>query len=169
MPTESSPRANLLSAKSARSPKFVNKFIAVLAHDLRTPARSIGALADFLLHRSLDDETATFVRLERDSALRMLTLNENLLDLARGRLGGGLSLSRDANALLKPVLQGVIAELGATAPGRIVETAFTFGDPINCDSEPHCATLLESSRQRPCVWRARRAGPRAGDKRRSDL
>ena len=38
----------------------------------------------------------------------MQGLIDNLLDLARGRLGGGLTLNRNANAPLEPVLREVI-------------------------------------------------------------
>ena len=69
----------------------------------------------------------------RDSASRMATLIDNLLDLARGRLGGGLTLNRDANEPLEPVLRAVIAELNASQPDRVAETAFTLVEPINCD------------------------------------
>jgi sigma-B regulation protein RsbU (phosphoserine phosphatase) len=56
-----------------------------------------------------------------------------MLDLARGRLGGGLTLRRDANAPLEPVLREVIAELQTSQPDRIIETDFALIEPINCD------------------------------------
>jgi signal transduction histidine kinase len=109
------------------------QFIAVLGHDLRTPARSISSLTELLLKASLDERALTMARLTRDSAARMLALIENMLDLARGRLGGGFTLSRDANEPLEPVLLEVIAELNTSYPNRIVETEFTLIEPINCD------------------------------------
>jgi len=72
-------------------------------------------------------------RLMRDSASRMLALIDNLLDLARGRLGGGLRLTRDAAEPLEPVLREVIAELRVSQPNRVVETDFALIEPINCD------------------------------------
>jgi hypothetical protein len=72
-------------------------------------------------------------RLMRESASRMVALIDNLLDFARGRLGGGLTLSRDSNKPLKPVLREVIAEVQAGQPARIVETDFTLIEAINCD------------------------------------
>jgi sigma-B regulation protein RsbU (phosphoserine phosphatase) len=63
----------------------------------------------------------------------MVALIENMLDLARGRLGGGLPLTRDAAAPLEPVLQGVISELKSSQPDRVVETEFSLTEPINCD------------------------------------
>jgi signal transduction histidine kinase len=109
------------------------QFIAVLAHDLRTPMRSISCLMELLLKTPLNEDAVTMGRLIRDSSSRMLGLIDNMLDLARGRLGGGLALSRDANAPLEPVLREVIAELNASHTDRVVETEFALTEPINCD------------------------------------
>jgi signal transduction histidine kinase len=110
------------------------QFIAVLAHDLRTPMRAINCLAELVVKKTpLDQETVTMTRLMRDSATRMLNLIDNMLDLARGRLGGGLTLSRDAKEPLEPVLREVMAELSASHPDRVVEAEFTLTEPINCD------------------------------------
>ncbi len=109
------------------------QFIAVLGHDLRTPARSISSLVELMLKTPLNQDAVTMGRLMRDSSRRMLALIDNLLDLARGRLGGGLTLSRDANEPLDSVLRAVIAELSAIHPGRSVETTVQLTEPVNCD------------------------------------
>lgn len=79
------------------------QFLAVLGHDLRTPVRSIGCLMDLLLQTPLTDEALEMARIMKDSAKQMGALIENLLDLARGRLGGGLTVNRDASEPLEPV------------------------------------------------------------------
>jgi signal transduction histidine kinase len=109
------------------------QFIAVLGHDLRTPARSISSLMQLLMQTPLDESAITMGRLVQDSASRMLALIDNMLDLARARLGGGLTVSRDAEAPLEPVLREVIAELNASHPDRRVETTFTIVAPVSCD------------------------------------
>jgi signal transduction histidine kinase len=109
------------------------QFIAVLGHDLRTPVRSVRCLMDLLLQTPLTEDAVTMARLMRDSTSRMQALIDNLLDLARGRLGGGLTLNRDANEALEPVLREVIAELKAGQPERVIETTFTLFEPVNCD------------------------------------
>lgn len=109
------------------------QFIAVLGHDLRTPMRGIRCFSELLLKNQLDESTATIARMVRDSATRMQALIDNLLDLARGRLGGGMTLQRDANQPLRPVLQEVIDELTIGQPDRVVETSFRLDEPINCD------------------------------------
>lgn len=86
-----------------------------------------------MLRAPLDKRTAETAVLIRDSAIRMNTLIENMLDLARGRLGGGLTLVRDSNEPLGAALQAVITELEASHPNRIVQTEFALVEPINCD------------------------------------
>ena len=109
------------------------QFMAVLGHDLRTPVRAIRCLADMLLETPLQAEPLELTGLIRDSALRMHALIDNLLDLARGRLAGGLSLSRDVNAPLGPVLRDIVAELSVGFPNRVIETTFSLVEPVNCD------------------------------------
>jgi signal transduction histidine kinase len=109
------------------------QFIAVLGHDLRGPMTSISRLTDLLLKTPLDEDAVTMVRLMRESASRLLALIDNLLDLARGRLSGGLILSRDGNEPLEAVLRAVTAELKVNHPDHVVETDFSLMDPINCD------------------------------------
>jgi sigma-B regulation protein RsbU (phosphoserine phosphatase) len=72
-------------------------------------------------------------RLIRSSASRMVALIDNLLDFARGRLGGGLILNRDAREPLEPVLRSVMAELNASHPDGVVETEFALAEPVDCD------------------------------------
>jgi signal transduction histidine kinase len=109
------------------------QFIAVLGHDLRAPVRAVSCFAELLLRTPLSGEGITMARLMRDSALRMATLIENLMDFARGRLGGGLTLNRNANEPLEPALRAVVAELNAIHPGRVVEVDFALTAPVNCD------------------------------------
>ena len=53
--------------------------------------------------------------------------------LAHGRLGGGLSLERDAVEPVEPMLRHVVAELQTNAPDRVIETHFALTVPVNCD------------------------------------
>jgi sigma-B regulation protein RsbU (phosphoserine phosphatase) len=63
----------------------------------------------------------------------MSGLIDNVLDFARGRLGGGITLSRDANRPLEPVLRQVVDELSAAMPERVIERDFRIAGPVNCD------------------------------------
>jgi signal transduction histidine kinase len=109
------------------------QFIAVLGHDLRNPVAAIDAGTRMLLNTPLNDKARGLVMLMQSSVLRMVGLIDNVLDFARGRLGGGLTLNRDASQPLKPVLEQVANELRLNWPERPIETTFDFIDPVNCD------------------------------------
>ena len=62
----------------------------------------------------------------------MSALIDNVLDFARGRLGGGVALKRFPQPL-RPILDQVIAELRSSSPGTKIETDFDLTRPIDCD------------------------------------
>jgi phosphoserine phosphatase RsbU/P len=111
------------------------QFIAVLGHDLRNPLAAIGAGAR-ILQRSgalLDDKQLRILDLIATTITRMSGLIDDVLDFARGRLGGGIILNKDADRPLEPTLQQIVEELRAASPGRIIETRFEIGEPVDCD------------------------------------
>ena len=70
-------------------------FVAILGHDLRTPLTTILTSTE-LLRRSPDPETVLQIAERVRSGVRhMQTLVENVLDLARARLAGGIPLNRE--------------------------------------------------------------------------
>jgi signal transduction histidine kinase len=119
------------------------QFIAVLGHDLRTPMRAISCFTEILAQDPHHENAPAMSRLIKESASRMQSLIDNLLDLARGRLAGGLTLNRDASKPLEPVLREVVAELKASHPDRAVETTFSLTGPIDCD-RPRLAQLFSN-------------------------
>lgn len=66
-----------------------DQFIAVLGHDLRNPLASIDAAARLLRKRPLDKQAIDLVTAMQGSITRMARLITNVLDFARGQLGGG--------------------------------------------------------------------------------
>ena len=75
--------------------EFREQFVAVLGHDLRNPVASINSGTRMLLRSPLDEKATNIVKLIRGSAVRMSGLIDNVLDLARARLGGGVVLEVD--------------------------------------------------------------------------
>ena len=67
------------------------------------------------------------------TVIRMAGLIDNVLDFARGRLGGGIGLDRDAGKPLEPVLMQVVDELRLASPGRVIEADFKINRAVNCD------------------------------------
>ena len=110
------------------------QFIAVLGHDLRNPLGSIHTGAE-LLAQLPPGKSANDVRdLIHRSVDRMTELIDNVLDFARGRLGGGLSLDHKLDTDLANALSQVIVELEAAWPGRTIERDIALSRPFVCNS-----------------------------------
>jgi signal transduction histidine kinase len=120
-------------AEERKTGELREQFMAVLGHDLRNPLRGVRAFAELLLRRPLDQQASEYAGLILDSAMRMQSLIDNLLDLARGELRGGLSLEREATTDLEPTLRGIVAECIAAHPDRVVATKFSLLQPITCN------------------------------------
>lgn len=108
------------------------QFIAVLGHDLRNPLASIAAGARLMLKAKTLEDGVRLESMMQSSVGRMAKMIDSVMDLARGRLGGGISLSRSITAI-EPVLDQVVAELAAAHPERSIETHFELETPIFCD------------------------------------
>ncbi|EJM98879.1 GAF domain-containing sensor histidine kinase [Phyllobacterium sp. YR531] len=115
--------------------EFREQFIAVLGHDLRNPVASIDAGTRLLQRTPLNEQAEKIVSLIRGSVVRMSGLIDNVLDLARARLGSGLTLASNADQPLKPVLVQVIDELVSVGLGQSIEANLDFEDPVKCDRE----------------------------------
>jgi signal transduction histidine kinase len=109
------------------------QFIAVLGHDLRNPLGSISSAAQVLDKLALPDPAKKMVTIMKKSVRRMAGLIDDVLDFARGRLGGGLALTLSADEPLAPALEQVVAELRVSFPDRVIETDFTPKDCVKCD------------------------------------
>jgi signal transduction histidine kinase len=116
-----------------RISEFREQFVAVLGHDLRNPVASIDSGTRMLLRSPLDEKATNIVKLIRGSAVRMSGLIDNVLDLARARLGEGVVLELDDAEPLKPTLVQVIDELASVRTGHVVEAHLDFEDPVKCD------------------------------------
>ena len=109
------------------------QFIAVLGHDLRNPLNAITGAAALLDRAPLEGKFKELVGMMKSSAARMAELIENVMDFARGRLGGGMSLDRKP-ALLQPVLLHLVDELRSAYPMRIIETDIAPMEAVDCDA-----------------------------------
>lgn len=81
------------------------QFIAVLGHDLRTPLSAVRMSADLLESKTEDKRSLNLIAAIRNSSVRMGVLIENILDFARGRLGGGIPVQRKLVDDLQHTLQ----------------------------------------------------------------
>lgn len=124
-------QADLLDER--KTSELREQFIGVLGHDLRNPLASIDAGMRVLLRNLSSNKAPETILSVQKSVLRMAGLIDNIMDFARGRLGGGLTINRDARQPLTPVLDQVIAELKSAWPDVAIETAVDVDEPVNCD------------------------------------
>jgi signal transduction histidine kinase len=119
--------------KEREAASLRDQFIAVLGHDLRNPLASVDAGVKLLRKEPLGGRAPAILGLVEKSVSRMAELIDNVLDLARGRLGGGLKLERNADAELDGALEQVANELRSAWPGRTIATDFEIDTPVSAD------------------------------------
>jgi signal transduction histidine kinase len=124
-------QADLLDER--KTAELREQFIGVLGHDLRNPLASVEA-GMHILQRNLDTHKAPeIISMIQKSVARMAGLVDNIMDFARGRLGGGLTVRRDKKAPLTPVLEQVIGELQLAWPDAVVDADLAIKEPVDCD------------------------------------
>jgi signal transduction histidine kinase len=121
-----------LSDERQRS-ELQDQFIAVLGHDLRNPLAAIQTGAKVLLTLPLDEKATGVATVIDRSAARMSGLIGNVLDFARGRLGGGLTVSRTIEPDLTTTLEQVIVEMRLAHPARTIHDELRITSSIACD------------------------------------
>jgi signal transduction histidine kinase len=111
-----------------------DQFIAVMGHDLRNPLAAIDASAQ-LLAKGQPAERANFILGQMQSSVeRMAGLIDNVMDFARGRLGGGFAVDLQPDAPVAAALEQVIAELRVARPERAIESDLELAAPIRADA-----------------------------------
>jgi signal transduction histidine kinase len=108
------------------------QFIAVLGHDLRNPIAAIDAGTTKLMKEGWTERSPLVLTLMKSSISRMSALVDNVMDLARARLGGGIVLDV-RNADLAHTLQHAVDELRSTHGGRDIAASFEFGHDVSVD------------------------------------
>jgi signal transduction histidine kinase len=118
------------------------QFVAVLGHDLRNPIASLRGGARMLAKAPLDDKARTVLALMLKSIDRMSNLVDNVMDFARGRLGGGIVLSL-SDEPLQPTLEQVVEEMTNVWPDRQIDARFRLSHPTKID-HPRLAQLFSN-------------------------
>ncbi|OOG49151.1 GAF domain-containing sensor histidine kinase [Rhodanobacter sp. C01] len=121
----------LLDAQQAA--KLREQFIAVLGHDLRSPLSAIRVGAD-ILQVDPDSRRQRVARHIQRSCDRMAEMIENILDFARGRLGGGIPIALQPAANLAVELGHVVAEVQESHPRRDIRVAMAIDHPVTADA-----------------------------------
>lgn len=92
-------------------------FLGILGHDLRNPLSAISGLAELQLKAKTPERHAQFASQILVSARRMSHMISDLLELARVRLGSGITL-RSAPTCLRRICTNVVEEMQAAFPKR---------------------------------------------------
>jgi signal transduction histidine kinase len=109
------------------------QFIAILGHDLRNPLQAIYHGSD-LLERKLPDSALRIQATRiKTNARRMSLLIDDVLDFARGRLGGGIGLELTDVDNINAGLTTVIQELKDAQPGCTIIADIGVKSPVRCD------------------------------------
>jgi sigma-B regulation protein RsbU (phosphoserine phosphatase) len=141
------------------------QFIAVLGHDLRNPLAGFAGGTNILAQMHGDPKSVRVLRLMRESIKRMEGLIDNLMDFARGRLGGGIRVEPSSGQRIEPTLAQVVNEMKAGHPERNIEIRLDLPQTVDVD-HPRIAQMFSNllgnaiahgSEDRPIVVEARTA------------
>lgn len=109
------------------------QFIAVLGHDLRNPVGAVISAAQLLKRSEMSERDKKLINIVHSSSKRMYEMINNIMDLARGRLGGGISIT-PAVVNLEELLKEVTNELKISHSDRAIESHYNISKAIECDS-----------------------------------
>ena len=109
-----------------RNEDFKEGFLGILGYDLRNPLNTILTTSRVLIRRP-DISPEVSKRLDRmvSSGVRMQRMIEQLLDLTRARLGGGIPLELSAAVPLEPLVTKIVDEVRAAHPQAEIELRTT--------------------------------------------
>jgi signal transduction histidine kinase len=109
------------------------QFIAILGHDLRNPLHAVYASSDTLERKLTDPALLTIAHRIKNSVRRMAALIDDVLDFARGRLGGGIGIELTEVADIDIGLATVVQELQDVQPDCKIISDISVGRSVRCD------------------------------------
>ncbi|MEO8841333.1 MAG: hybrid sensor histidine kinase/response regulator [Kofleriaceae bacterium] len=119
----------------AQALRLNEMFVGVVGHDLRSPLGAIITGAELLAATVKDEAAQRTVARMITAGYRMTEMIDQLLDLTRARLGGGVGFMRSREHVdLQQLVQRSIDEMIAAHPGRTITIdaagdCATTGDP----------------------------------------
>jgi sigma-B regulation protein RsbU (phosphoserine phosphatase) len=108
------------------------QFMAVLGHDLRNPLGGIMSAAQMLARTNLGAREERLVDILQAGSKRMHEMINNIMDLARGRLGGGIPINPVVVDMEK-LLDQISDELKVVYPEIAVKSDFNIIQTVKCD------------------------------------
>ena len=128
--------------KATETLRFNEMFSAMLGHDLRGPLSAIVMDAVLLERKTAEEHTRKAAARTLRSAKRMSRMIVEMLDLARGRLSGGIPVRREP-VDLGVLVEEIVEEHRAIAPSQ----AFVFTCDGSLDGDwdaDRCAQLVSN-------------------------
>ncbi|HEX4335441.1 MAG TPA: hybrid sensor histidine kinase/response regulator [Polyangiaceae bacterium] len=95
------------------------ELMAVVGHDLRNPLNVVLMTAEVLEQKATDPQAQKSIQRLKSSGLRMVQIIDELFDLTRARLSGGIPIERGP-ADVGAIARTTVAEFEATNPERTI-------------------------------------------------
>jgi signal transduction histidine kinase len=121
----------LLDARAAS--ELREQFIAILGHDLRNPLQAAYASSDMLQRKLTDPDLLVFASRIKANVNRMSALIDDVLDFARGRLGGGIGIELTEVPNINTGLTTVVQELQDAQPECKILSSISIDRSVRCD------------------------------------
>jgi signal transduction histidine kinase len=121
----------LLDARAAS--ELREQFIAILGHDLRNPLQAAYASSDRLQRKLTDPDLLVIASRIKTNLSRMSALIDDVLDLARGRLGGGIRVELTEVHNVNTGLTTVVQELRDARPECKIVSSIGVDRSVRCD------------------------------------
>src|SRR5580700_6814564 len=109
------------------------QFIAILGHDLRNPLQAIFTGSDLLQRKLTDPSLSGIAARIKTNVRRMSSLIDDVLDFARGRLGGGIGVELTDVENINTGLTTVIQELQDAQPDAVIIANISVDHSVRCD------------------------------------
>lgn len=109
------------------------QFIAILGHDLRNPLQAVYANSELIERTFKDPVLAGMTGRIKANVKRMSALIDDVLDFARGRLGGGMGVEIVDTDDLDVGLNAVVKELQDGHPDRQILASIAVRSCVRCD------------------------------------
>jgi signal transduction histidine kinase len=109
------------------------QFIAILGHDLRNPLQAVHAGCELLEQKITDPRLSAIASRIKTNVRRMSALIDDVLDFARGRLGGGLGVELTEVENINSGLMTVVQEVLDACPDCKIISNIDVGRPVRCD------------------------------------
>ncbi len=124
-------RAALLDERAVG--ELREQFIAILGHDLRNPLQAVYGSCDLLERKITDPPLLAIASRIKINVRRMSALIDDVLDFARGRLGGGLDVELTEVENVNSGLMTVVQEVMDARPDCKIISNIDVSRPVRCD------------------------------------